>query len=573
MTRIVFWYGTPKDDFSVAYSLMPVTKLLTYEEGCKKNFDKPPAAIAKKMKQGKSLSAKDLQRLDGLQQINADAKLDPSERSPWLFDFEEEYEYPSDIEEELNARKKEKKKKTNKKLKSKRKSTVEKDEKEKKKRKRKSTDHDQIAPKQQKKAKTLEEEIQEEVAEEDAMMDFDVSSESDENDEDFSDKNDDDFDQSESEEEFKEDKPLEQKSPKKKKEKPQPNKTKRKKNHFKSPEEIEQELFEYCEEKFLPLMSKLEDAKSELDAEELIKKIEWDVKSLTPAFVRIHEIGLVVKRVRIKFKESDDINQMCKQLTSKMKQVYNEKLSTEPKGFEPKMKKRKKKQIVEKKRKEKEIDVEKDAKIVSPPTETKDVSLSQAPTSVNSVRQGPTNEEVSEQIDASTKSSKKTIKPAKTKPARKSFSLAGMIERKPTPTPVTETSVKTGGNGDTSPIPIKTEQPEWTVSYERDESSFESDSTRKFAMEFLMDAVSCLPKGKVDPTSVAHALEDTLHKKYGGEEMYMERLHDICAAIAGKTQMGSLAQKIIAGSYATPLEVIEIPRKTLFQSFEGAWIP
>jgi hypothetical protein len=570
MTRLVFWYGTPKNDLSSAYSLVPESKIITYEEACKKKLHEPPPAIAKKMDKGQPLTAKDRQYLEALEQIAADAKLDPSERSPWLFDFEEEYDYSSDVEDELRVRK-ETKKKPSKKQKSKEKDELKKDDLEKKKRRKRNSATDGSSPKPRKKVKTLEEEIEEEVAEEDAMMKFDVSSESDRSDEDFSDENDDDFDQSESEVELDKDEKVEKKS-KKQSEKRLQEKPKKKKDYLKSPEEIEQELFENCEEKFLPIMSKLDDAKSESEAKKLIKKIERDVKTLTPAFVRTHQIGLVVKRVRIKFKDSDEFNQMCKQLTSKMKQVYNEKLTCEPEGFQPKV--RKKKKVSEKKARGQVVEVEKDAKIVSPPTEQKDTPMPQYPTSINSVREAiVTSEEVPEPIDTSEKSSTKKMKPAKTKPARKSFSLAGMIERKPTPTPITETSVNTGSNAETSPIPIKAEQPEWTVNYQRDGNSHETNNTRKFAMEFLMDAVSCLPKGKVDPTSVAHALEDALHKKYGEEEIYFERLHDICAAIAGKTQMGSLAQKIIAGSYATPLEVIEIPRKTLFQSFEGAWIP
>jgi len=553
---------------SSAYSLLPSKDLITYEEGCKKGYHKVPSVITKRLEAGKLLTKQQKAQVARLEQLAIDAKLDPSERSPWLFDFEEEYEYPgSDIEEEVSV-KKQTKKKISKKQNSKEKSALKKDGKEKKKRKRKSV-VDEVVPKQRKKVKTLEEEIEEEVAEEDAMMDFDVSSESDKDDEDFSDKNDDQF---ESRDELLKKSATVEKKSKKKAEKGPAEKPRKKKEYLKSPEDIEQELFENCEEKFLPLMSNLDDAKSESEAKKLIKKIERDVKSLTPAFVRTHHIGLVVKRTRIKFKESDELNQMCKQLTSKMKQVYNEKLDSEPKGFQPKLRKKKNKQVSAKKPREKALDIEEDAKIVSPPTEQKGISLLQEPNSIKADHEGLKNEEVPHPIDTSTKSAKE-IKPTKAKPARKSFSLAGMIERNPTPTPITEASLSTGSNAEANSIHLKIEQPEWTKNYHRDGNSFESNSTRKFAMEFLMDAVSCLPRsGNIVPSSVAHALEDALYKKYGEQEMYMECLHDICAAIAGKTQMGSLAQKIMAGSYATPLEVIEIPRKTLFQSFEGAWI-
>lgn len=172
----------------------------------------------------------------------------------------------------------------------------------------------------------------------------------------------------------------------------------------------------------------------------------------------------------------------------------------------------------------------------------------------------------------------KAHKPVKTKAPRKSFSLAGMIERKPTPTPASMNAtgqVKDRTKSKAADVTEKIEQPEWTLKYKSSGPSFDTNPDRAFAMLFLNDAVARLPKGNVDPSSIAVALENTLHTKYGSDhDKYTERLHEICAAIAGKNNRGtsSLARKIVDGSYGNPLDIVDMPRKLLFQSFEGDWI-
>ena len=182
-------------------------------------------------------------------------------------------------------------------------------------------------------------------------------------------------------------------------------------------------------------------------------------------------------------------------------------------------------------------------------------------------------------VRADDKKDNKRSKVVKPKLPRKSFSLAGMIETKNTPVPSSSVVVdllERPGRTEVKVEEPKWMMPKWMMNYHPTRNNeFESNPIRVFGMEFLMDAVKCLPKenGNVDPPSVARALEDALYTKYDGEEKYMEHLHDVCAAIAGKKKMGSVAQKIMSGDYATPLDVINIPRKLLFQSFEGFWIP
>lgn len=722
MSRLMFWYGTPKDDLSVGYSFVPYNKFMSYEEGRKSNHHGVPQKIEKKLESGKKLTASEAQRVEGLDQINSDIKLDPSERTTWLFDFEEDYDdYLNQIDDETSVdeeiietssskdRKKKRRKKKDQKGKEKKVPKTEKDlDSKKQKRKRKTeeaepskkakkskpSDEDaeppgkkkksknfdedaellpskkmkkpkhfdedvelppikkikkpkpvdedveppskkiktpksldeQVKPprkkpkksslleeviespakkeskagprdeeitatkKKKKKSRSLDEEIAQEVAEEDAVMQMDASSEDEEDDE-FCDRDSDSED--DDEEEFYEEnhdlKPVKNKS----KSIVAPAKSaasiklKTKKEILKSPEEIEQELFENCEKIFLPLMDKLQAVEEEGDAEKLLKKIDRDVHKVTPAFIRTHKIGLIVKEVRSQFKDSAVLNQMCKKITSKMKNIYRDKLESEPKGFEPKIKKLKKKKSItkipesvkEEVRNEPQtkspliVPAEEEASIQSQdysrPTPIVSSAVSIKAASVKKEEWGSTSEP-----PVPPKKTPRATKP-KAKAPRKSFSLAGMIENKRNPTPPMANANDEDSEMDTSRQSIaKLDRPEWTVNYQHTGHSFETNPNRIFGMEFLMDAVSCLPKGKVDPPSVARGIEDALNTKYDGDyDKYMERVHDICAAISGKKQMGSLAQKIVAGNYATPVDVINIPRKTLFQSFEGFWIP
>lgn len=712
MSRLMFWYGTPKDDLSVGYSFVPHNKFMSYEQGRKANHHGVPQKIEKKLDSSKKLTASEAQRVEGLDQINSDINLEPSERTTWLFDFEEDYDHyldqiddESSVDDEIietsssKDKKKRRKKKDqkgkdkkvpktekdldSKKQKRKRKTETEEVEPSKKAKKSKPSDEDVQPPGKKKKSKknhedakdddvelppmkktkkikkpkpvdkdaeqpsknlkapksldeevklprkkpkkstlreeviespakkeskagprdeeikattkkenksrSLDEEIAMEVAEEDAVMQMDASSE-DEEDDDFCDR---DSDSEDDDEEFYEEnhdrKPVKNKS----KSIVAPAKSatsiklKTKKEILKSPEEIEQELFENCEKLFLPLMEKLQAVDEEGGAEKLLKKIDRDVHKLTPAFIRTHKIGLIVKAVRSQFKDSIVLNQMCKKITSKMKSTFSAKLESEPKGFEPKIKKVKKKKSTTKIPESVKEEVRNEPQTKSPLS----VPAEEAPSIQSQVYSKPTPivslaisiKAASFKKDEGGSTSEPPVPPKKipramklkAKAPRKSFSLAGMIENKRNPTPPIANANDEDSEMDTSRQSLaKLDRPEWTVNYQHTGHSFETNPNRIFGIEFLMDAVSCLPKGKVDPPSVARGIEDALNTKYDGDyDKYMERVHDICAAISGKKQMGSLAQKIVAGNYATPVDVINIPRKTLFQSFEGSWIP
>ena len=172
----------------------------------------------------------------------------------------------------------------------------------------------------------------------------------------------------------------------------------------------------------------------------------------------------------------------------------------------------------------------------------------------------------------------KTPKVEKVKPSVQKYSLINLLVKPKAPSnngPDKERKEKIlKDRSRSTPNIEEAKLPRWITSYNPIcGKAFEASVDRELAMDFLNDAVACLPKGKIDPQSIANALEDALFTKYeSAADAYWDRIHVICAALVGKKKMGHLGQKIIAGDYATPLDVINIPEKTLFQSFEGHWI-
>lgn len=559
ITRLVFWYGISKDDLSNGFSFVQENKIISYEEACELGHDKVPTKIQKKLDQGKRLTATEQYKINGLEQIKRDSVLPKEKRTTWLFEFEEDYDQYLDQLEDLTSEEEEE-------------VSVKKSKKEKKEKrgKRKLDDGNQAKSKKQK-TRSIDDEIDEEVKGETEMEFDDVPSEDDGHDDDFS------MSDSDSDEDFQGDDKktsVKQKSGSKKGDTDVKIKEPKKRGRPKKPKteyDIAQENFETCETIFLPLMKKLKACNFSNDAEKYIKLIAADVDALTPSFIRIHQIGILVKDIRGKFKNNQNVNQQCKSLTAAMKKVFHEKSESEPVDFKPKLKSEKKSKAI--KEQIEKVDIEKMA-----PKEELLVSES-TPVKADPVQmQEKLIVPVSEDSNLEKKIHLEKPKSVKieAKPARKSFSLANMFEQKDV-----SSNITTGidqSNEVSMPqrqsILEKSPTPKWLTQYNSTGSSFETDPDRVYAMQFLIDATTCLPESKVDRISVARALEDALYTKYDGDlENYMQRLHDICAAIAGKKQMGSVAQKIISGDYQTPVEVINIPRKLLFQSFEGFWIP
>jgi len=87
--RLVYWYGS---DIGEAFSLIPATRIISYENGLEKGVDKIPSDIERKLRNGRRLTTKEKVLINGHEEAKKDLCLLPLERSPWLFDFKEEHE-------------------------------------------------------------------------------------------------------------------------------------------------------------------------------------------------------------------------------------------------------------------------------------------------------------------------------------------------------------------------------------------------------------------------------------------------------------------------------------------------
>lgn len=395
MTRLIYWYGT--ENLEEGYSFYQSNKIVSFEKGVDKGSDKVPPGIQKKIDGNKKLTKTDKQIVKGLEQIAEDAQLEASERVAWLPEWEEDWEADDNLEDQLEEDDEEEdmeeddsiaasrsKKKGNKRKKGKDDSSAGKKRKKKNEKKRKKAGNDNedddleddendvgdksgassddnssapVAPKGNKKKAKISKVVYKDDNEE--PEETKVTSD-DENDADFSDEL---SSSSEEEEEYVEDRggPKKRKrkanddddsgrkkkgsgEPKAKREKKQGVTSKGPKVNSKA---AEQRYFDECEDLFLPLMRELKVAIGADDlktCELCVMKFQRYVEKVTPSFIRIHQFGLVVKESRKAFKSKgrDDLVSLCHELTKDLKRIYTDKLPLMPEGFEPKIRRQKK---------------------------------------------------------------------------------------------------------------------------------------------------------------------------------------------------------------------------------------
>jgi len=95
MSNLVYWYGA-SGDMDNAYSFLATSALIPYESGIKKKMDRLPAAVQKKIDEGKTLAPQHQQFVDGLKEMMQDLQKKAEERSGYVGqDFIEEWE-PTD---------------------------------------------------------------------------------------------------------------------------------------------------------------------------------------------------------------------------------------------------------------------------------------------------------------------------------------------------------------------------------------------------------------------------------------------------------------------------------------------
>merc|ERR1712238_444668 len=69
LTRLIFWYGTTEENMAQGFSFLPSSKLVSYEEGCRKGYN----TITKKRKDNALF-------IDGMKELEEDEKREPDER-------------------------------------------------------------------------------------------------------------------------------------------------------------------------------------------------------------------------------------------------------------------------------------------------------------------------------------------------------------------------------------------------------------------------------------------------------------------------------------------------------------
>lgn len=79
-----------------AYSFVQEKNLITFEEGCKKGYDKIPSKISKKLERQAKLTKNEEQHLRGLTEIKDDSKKKKEDRLDWLKEWQEDHELMRD---------------------------------------------------------------------------------------------------------------------------------------------------------------------------------------------------------------------------------------------------------------------------------------------------------------------------------------------------------------------------------------------------------------------------------------------------------------------------------------------
>ena len=85
--RLVYWYGTEIEE---AFSFIPANKIVSYKNGCKRGLNKIPVNIKKKLDGNKKLNGTEKIIVNGLSDMEADAKLPPEERALWLLQSDDD---------------------------------------------------------------------------------------------------------------------------------------------------------------------------------------------------------------------------------------------------------------------------------------------------------------------------------------------------------------------------------------------------------------------------------------------------------------------------------------------------
>ena len=569
MTHLVFWYGVRFEDRGQGFSFVPDGKIIPYDEGERKGYNKVPKKIQTKIDKNQRLTKTEEQIKNGLRQIVSDMELDKEDRIQWMMNFKEDYELAAEAAEQAAKAAAEAAAKPKRKPgRPKKEETVDKPKRGPGRPKKVVTAEDQPPKRKPGRPKKSEQEKAASKAKKYLVVDEDqpesnVETDDDDDDENYGE------DDSDSDDELKADtdsdtgggkKGRKPAAPARKKpgRKPaKPNMTEEEKAQERREKaaayrekkarekaealgleyvpgrkgrkskatimEEEQMKFTKCEEVFCPLMDRLEKASSELDEEEateclnlLMKRVEL----VTPPFLRTYRLGMVVKQARKAFESTHpSVKDHCKKLTNEMKRLYTERDKNIPDEFEP-IKNLKDKPKVAKKEEEKKKKKRKEKDKVP------SVIKSEQPVPVKTVVEATPKikTEPQQQPEKATAAKLTSInsvgslpdvvktEPQKTEPQKKQlFSIKGMFE-KPKPKPVPRlkniaTPNVVVSDPQMSPRAPKT-LPSWVTGPAAKNDFHEQHvKERSFGLEFLIDAASKVSSDKFDPVSISQSFE------------------------------------------------------------------
>jgi hypothetical protein len=624
MTHLVFWYGVKFEDRGQGFSFVPDGKIMPYDEGERRGFNKIPKKIQSKIDKNQKLTKTEEQIKNGLRQIVSDMALDKADRIKWMMNFKEDYELAAEAAERAA------------------KAALEKVTKPKRKpgrpKKEESVDKPKRGPGRPKKVvegdgedqpkrkpgrpKKLDQEKAVSKAEKYLVIDDDhpesnVDTDDDEEDENYGE------DDSDSDDDLKADTDSDtgerkgrksdasETAPRKPGRKPSnPNMTEEEKaqerrekaaayREKKAREKAEALGLEYvpgrkgrkskatildeeqmkftkCEEVFCPLMERLEKARSESDAEaatECLQLLMERVELVTPPFLRTYGLGMVVKQTRKAFESTHPtVKDQCKKLTNEMKRLYTERDKSIPDEFEPVKNMKDKPKLAEKKEeKKKKKRRDKVPSVIKSEQHQTEKSIFEATPNVKPEPQQPEKAQSAKLTSLSSTGSLPDV--VKAEPQKKQlFSIKGMFER-PKPKPVAKpkniaTPNVVVSDPQMSPRAPKS-LPSWVTGPALKNDFHEQHvKERSFGLEFLIDAASKVSSEKFDPVSVSQAFELAIfaETKLRGRDwkQYWEKVHDIVAMLSpGKNKPNAILQGIKSGSYQEPSELVKLSRREI----------
>jgi len=366
-------------------------------------------------------------------------------------------------------------------------------------------------------------------------------------------------------------------------------KNKRKSESEVDPYEQEQQIFEKCENIFVPLMRSLEKANESGNIDDVRNHLEGlrdNLHIISPPFIREYALGQLVKDTKKAHAGDVGIKRLCKELSGNMKTIYHEKDSSVPINFTPKKKKIKmdadengEAPITQETVKEEEELQQLEPAIKEEQVTSQDSSneLDDKLSETKILEQKLKVEEVERISKPVPEQVAQTPKAEPAKPRRQNFSLSKLMYEKPKQTPTTREKRPAQELNSTVRHTPKTQAPSWLTKQVITGDISPHKEERAFAMEYFLDCAGHFSSPRVDGDAIARALEMAVYEwseKYSvgdwSSEKYWEKVHDVVGAIVGKNSTGSIVQQIINGDFATAYDVVCLSRKVLRDSFDSS---